>query len=141
MTPTTGDRVWQRLPQGWIEFRAFGDRTPDASPLSRTVARHLVRDLDVGCPHRDSRTDGDARRGRHRCPVRAMSCGALRSGCAGRVLLVETTISECEDVIQGLVRLAARCGHFHPMAAQRTQGGDPGQAGGGNGARPGVEIA
>jgi hypothetical protein len=29
MTRTTGDRVWQRLPQGWIEFRAFGDRTPD----------------------------------------------------------------------------------------------------------------
>ncbi|MDE0547486.1 hypothetical protein [Microbacterium sp. C7(2022)] len=22
-------RVWQRLPQGWIEFTAFGDRTPD----------------------------------------------------------------------------------------------------------------
>ena len=29
MAPTSGDRVWQRLPQGWIEFRAFGDRTPD----------------------------------------------------------------------------------------------------------------
>jgi hypothetical protein len=26
---TSGDRVWQRMPQGWIEFRSFGDRTPD----------------------------------------------------------------------------------------------------------------
>lgn len=25
---TSGDRVWQRMPQGWIEFRSFGDRTP-----------------------------------------------------------------------------------------------------------------
>ncbi|MEH3089552.1 MAG: hypothetical protein PGN24_08160 [Microbacterium arborescens] len=21
-------RVWQRVPQGWIEFRSFGDRSP-----------------------------------------------------------------------------------------------------------------
>jgi hypothetical protein len=26
---TTRHRVWQRMPQGWIEFRALGDRTPD----------------------------------------------------------------------------------------------------------------
>lgn len=31
MTTTTAPRrVWQRVPQGWIEFRSFGDATPDA---------------------------------------------------------------------------------------------------------------
>lgn len=32
----TAHRVWQRMPQGWIEFRALGDRSPD-----EWIARYL----------------------------------------------------------------------------------------------------
>jgi hypothetical protein len=56
-------------------------------------------------------------------------------------VLVKATVGECDDMVERLARLAPGRAQLDPMAAERAQGGYPGQAGGRNGARSGVEVA